>query len=193
MNKPLRMHGFAFVELLVSVVIIGFGLLAISALQTNALQATRTAYLRTAASEFAVAYSERIRTNMGDRLYVYNEDDNVYSLAPAVACYVASGSSLQNASSQCLTAASGLRSIAASDVADMDGWLKGASAVLPQASWTVNLLLPNGTVANNVPAASCNFSSASATASQPCSLQVSVFWQEARASLPVASISYIFR
>jgi len=188
-----RNRGFAFVELLVSVVIIGFGLLAISALQTNALQATRTAYLRAAASEFAVAYSERIRTNMGDRLYVYNEDDNVYSLAPAVACYVASGTSLQNASSQCLTAASGPRSIAASDVADMDGWLKGASAVLPQASWTVNLLLPNGSVASNVSAASCNFSSASATASQPCSLQVAVFWQEARASASVASISYTFR
>jgi type IV pilus modification protein PilV len=193
MKNPARMQGFAFVELLVSVVIIGFGLLAISALQTNALQATRTAYLRAAASEFAVAYSERIRTNTADTLYVYNEDNNIYTLSSAVACYLASGSSLANAGTMCGGATAGQQSTAASDAADMNQWLQGASAVLPQASWTLNLLQQNGAVASNIAAGSCNFSLASGGVSQPCSLQLTVSWQEARASAPAASISYIFR
>lgn len=196
MNKPLRMHGFAFVELLVSVVIIGFGLLAISALQTNALQATNAAYLRTAASEFAVAFSERMRTNTGDSIYRYDEDNSVYILAPVVACYLqqASNTALTDRAAECAKVTNASQTaIVNADVASMTQWVTDASGTLPQGTWTLNLLR-NGVVASGITAANCNFSLASgAAANQPCSLQVSLTWQELRASATVASISYTFR
>lgn len=196
MNNPVRMHGFAFVELLVSVVIIGFGLLAISALQTNALQATNAAYLRTAASEYAVAFSERMRTNTADSIYRYDEDNSVYILAPVVACYLqaASNTALTDRATECAKVTNASQTaIVNADIASMTQWISNASSTLPQGTWALDLLR-NGAVASGITVANCNFSlAAGAAASQPCSLQVTVTWQESRASATAASISYTFR
>lgn len=196
MNNPSSQQGFAFIELLVSVVIIGFGLLAVSMLQTNALQSTRLAYLRANASELALAYAERVRTNTADNIYVYDEEDSIYRLASAVGCYfnAASGTDPSDAAAMCTAVASANASqsaIATNDTASMNAWVSQASAVLPGGSWSLNLIR-NGAVASGVAAASCNYSLASgATASQPCALQVVINWQDPRAS--AASLSYVFR
>src|SRR5574343_670243 len=193
MNNPSSQQGFAFVELLVSVVIIGFGLLAVSMLQTNALQSTRLAYLRASAGELALAYAERVRTNTGDNIYVYNEDTNVYTVASAIGCYLtaASSTALSDASTMCGTVNASQSAIATADDNDMDTWIKNASAVLPSGTWSLNLMR-NGAVASGIAASSCNYSLASgSTASQPCSLQVVVNWQDPRNG--AASLSYVFR
>lgn len=193
MNSKASQQGFAFVELLVSVVIIGFGLLAISMLQTNALQSTRLAYLRASAGELALAYAERVRANTGDNLYVYNEDSNLYMLASAVGCYLnaASSTSLSGAATMCNAVNASQAAIASSDDAEMDGWVATASAVLPGGSWSLNLL-QNGAVASGITAASCNYSLASgATATPPCALQVVINWQDPRNG--AASLGYVFR
>lgn len=193
MNSKASQRGFAFVELLVSVVIIGFGLLAISMLQTNALQSTRLAYLRASAGELAMAYAERVRANTGDNLYVYNEDNNVYTLASAVGCYMnaASSTGLSGAASMCATVNASQSAIATADDAAMDTWVSNASAVLPSGTWALNLMR-NGAVASGVAASSCNYSLASGSAAnQPCSLQVVINWQDPRNG--AASLSYVFR
>ena len=193
MKNQASQQGFAFVELLVSVVIIGFGLLAVSMLQTNALQSTRLAYLRTSAGELALAYAERVRANTGDNIYVYNEDTNVYTVASAVGCYLtaASSTALSDASTLCSAVNASQSAIATADDGDMDTWVKNASAVLPSATWSLNLMR-NGAVASGITASSCNYSLATgSTASLPCSMQIVINWQDPRAG--AASLSYVFR
>ncbi|MFN4237088.1 MAG: prepilin-type N-terminal cleavage/methylation domain-containing protein [Vogesella sp.] len=196
MNHNASQQGFAFVELLVSVVIIGFGLLAVSMLQTNALQSTRLAYLRASAGELALAYAERVRANTGDNIYVYDEDNNLYRLASAVGCYfnAASGTDPSDAAAMCtaVTAANASQAaIATADDAAMDTWVSNASSVLPGGSWSLNLMR-NGVVASGIAAASCNYSLASGSAAnQPCSFQVVINWQDPRTG--AASLGYVFR
>lgn len=193
MKNQASQQGFAFVELLVSVVIIGFGLLAVSMLQTNALQSTRLAYLRASAGELALAYAERVRANTGDNIYVYDEDNNLYRLASAVGCYLsaASSTSLSGASTMCGAVSASQSAIATADDNDMDSWVKNASAVLPSGTWSLNLMR-NGAVASGVTAANCDYSLASGSAAnQPCAFQVVINWQDPRAG--AASLSYVFR
>ncbi len=189
MNSKASQQGFAFVELLVSVVIIGFGLLAVSMLQTNALQSTRLAYLRASAGELALAYAERVRANTGDNIYVYDEDNNLYRLASAVGCYLnaASSTSLSGASAVCGAS----NAIASADTVDMNNWVTSSTSVLPSGTWGLNLMR-NGAVASGITAANCDYSLASgSTASQPCAFQVVINWQDPRTG--AASLSYVFR
>lgn len=195
MNSKTSQQGFAFVELLVSVVIIGFGLLAVSMLQTNALQSTRLAYLRATAGELALAYAERVRTNTGDSIYVYDEDNNLYRLASAVGCYfnAASGTAPSDAAAMCtaVTAANASQAaIATNDTASMNAWVTHASAVLPGGSWQLNFMRDG--VVTNTAAANCTYTlSSGIPASQPCAMQIVINWQDPRAS--AASLSFVFR
>lgn len=184
-----RQFGFAFLEVLISIVVIGVGLLAVSALQTNALQSTHQATMRSFASDYALAFSERLRTGAADRLYDYSEDNEVYRMSALVACYLraASNTAFSDVNAQCPA----VPALVASDVVDMGAWLRGG---LPQASWRLDVLRAGVVVASGAQMlAACDFSLASgALANQPCALQVTVNWQQPREASP-STLVYSFR
>lgn len=179
--------GFAFLEVLISIVVIGVGLLAISVLQTNALQSTHQAVMRSIASDYALAFSERVRTGAGDKLYDYNEDNEVYRMNGLVACYLraASNAAFSDLSAQCPA----VPAVVASDVVDMSVWLAG----LPQASWRLDVLRAGVAASGAQAMAACDFSLASGSlANQPCALQVTVSWQRPR-EVSSSTLVYSFR
>lgn len=182
-----RQRGFAFLEVLISIVVIGVGLLGVSALQANALQSTHQAAMRSFASDYALAFSERVRTGTGDRLYEYSEDNEVYRMNSLVACYLraASNAAFSDVNAQCPV----IPAVVSSDVADMDVWLGS----LPQADWRLDVLRA-GVVASGTQAmVACDFSLASGSlANQPCALQVTVSWQLPREESS-STLVYSFR
>ena len=89
-------RGFSLVEVLISIVILSFGMLGIVALQASALQANREARLQSVASNLARDLAEMMRSNkaisvltgtanpyLGD----FNNPNGATPLAPATAAY----------------------------------------------------------------------------------------------------------
>jgi|GEM_PF-1295868 len=62
-NCRYALNGFTLIEVLVSIVILGIGLLGIFSLQSHALMDNRDAYLRTQAISLAYDMGDRIRAN----------------------------------------------------------------------------------------------------------------------------------
>ena len=184
-----RQSGFAFMEVLISIVVIGVGLLAVSALQTRALQSTHQATMRSFASDYALAFSERMRTGVADRLYQFSEDNEVYRMNALVACYLraASNTAFSDASTHCPA----IPAVVASDIVEMNAWI---GAGLPQANWRLDVLRTGVVVASGAQAlAACDFSLASGvSANQPCALQVTVNWQQPREASS-STLVYSFR
>lgn len=66
MNKLFaRAHGFAMIEILVSIVIVSVGLLGLVGLQASALKTTHSSSFRSVASARAADITDRIRANYG--------------------------------------------------------------------------------------------------------------------------------
>ena len=65
MNIKQRMKGFSMIELLVAVLVMGIGVLGITALQMVSLQNNRGALLRAEAVQLAYDMMDRIRANPG--------------------------------------------------------------------------------------------------------------------------------
>ncbi|MCG5517022.1 MULTISPECIES: type IV pilus modification protein PilV [unclassified Ectothiorhodospira] len=58
-----RVSGFALIEVLVSAVVLGIGLLGLAALHTQSMQANHSAYLRSQAVNFTYDIADRMRAN----------------------------------------------------------------------------------------------------------------------------------
>ncbi|MFT3961171.1 type IV pilus modification protein PilV [Propionivibrio sp.] len=63
MSRNKVQHGFSLIEILVSIVIICFGLLGVAGLLTNGLKNTQSSQYRTQASFLAYDLAERMRVN----------------------------------------------------------------------------------------------------------------------------------
>lgn len=63
MNLPRQQQGLSLIEVLITAVVMGFGLLAVAALQTVAVRGNYTAYQYTQATNLARGMVERMRSN----------------------------------------------------------------------------------------------------------------------------------
>lgn len=190
-ERQSKNSGFTFVEILVSIVVISLGVLGVSVLQVNTLKNSQNAHYRNVASEYAISFSERLRSGVGDKIYIYNDGEKKYRLSSGVACFFqkVGSESFSDAATFCETVPDHI----ASDVAHMNNLVEYG---LPQAAWQLSLLRSKLGVVSEVKGislAACDFSLASAVlASAPCSLQVSVSWKQHREDVS-NTISYSFR
>jgi|GEM_PF-1514870 len=61
--KPSRINGFTLIEILITLVIMAFGLLGLAAMQVVAMKNNHSAYLRTQATTLASEYGDILRNN----------------------------------------------------------------------------------------------------------------------------------
>jgi len=111
--------GVALLEVLVSLLILAFGLLGMAGLQTVSLRNNQTAYYRTQATMFATDIVERMRGNI---LAVDNNNYDNVAGADTASCFTGAGCS----SAQ----------MAAQDVSD---WIADVTALLPAGNAVVCL------------------------------------------------------
>lgn len=120
-------HGFTLVEVLVSIVILSFGLLGMVGLQTSSLQANRDARLQSTAVVLSREMAEMMRGNKDVALATGSAYLGAFTtpLAPATPNYC-----LNVGSAACATAAD----VA---VAELTEWLARVDAELPGAQVTI--------------------------------------------------------
>ncbi|WP_160797466.1 type IV pilus modification protein PilV [Craterilacuibacter sinensis] len=184
--KP-RQRGFSLVEVLVSVIVVAFGLLGLAALNIKTLQSSHIAYQRSVASELAGNLAERMRANSGDRIYGTSGDN--YLINDVVACYLpASGSGGMSG----LTCPAGdLSTLAAADLADMRAY---AAERLPQARIELALMVGGSIASGPVAASSCSYALPNASAvAQSCLININVRWRERPDSASETSFQYTMR
>lgn len=63
MGTQLRQQGFSMIEVLISIVIVAFGLLGFAGLLTKSIKDNRVAYMRSQATIFSYDITERMRAN----------------------------------------------------------------------------------------------------------------------------------
>lgn len=89
--RATKQQGFSMLEVLVSIVILSFGLLGVAGMQAAALRYNQTAYLRSIATQLAYDVSDRMRGNLvGVRNAAYSCDVS-YGTASTAGCGVDRG------------------------------------------------------------------------------------------------------
>ncbi len=91
MTPAARQRGFSLIEVLVSLLVLGFGLLGLALLQTTALKATQSANQRTIATNLAYEVMDMMRANrLLSFRYAYIDPSDVVAMRPlADTCDVA--------------------------------------------------------------------------------------------------------
>lgn len=97
-GKPYRIHGFSLIEVLISIVILAFGVLAMGGLQLASLRSNQVSAYSSTAATLAKDYSEMMRSNftvsnkltatLGVNPYLFDTaDTGSYTVTPsATAC-----------------------------------------------------------------------------------------------------------
>lgn len=129
-----RSSGFSLVEVLVSIVVLSFGLLGMVGLQATALKQSRDASLQTVAVSFARELAEMMRANpqVAAAAGTANPYLGTYSVAAA-----AGGVMAPATTSSCLNVGSSCADTTALANAQMTDWLARVSAALPGARVTI--------------------------------------------------------
>ncbi|MFE8645934.1 type IV pilus modification protein PilV [Sphingomonas sp. NCPPB 2930] len=131
-----RAAGFSLVEVLVSVVILSFGLLGMVGLQATSLQANREARLQASASELAREMGEMMRGNAD----VFFDPATKAALSTSPYFFTAAAPNLTPpTSSTCLNVGSNCASTTAIANAEVTEWLARVKDLLPDARVAVCL------------------------------------------------------
>lgn len=121
--------GFSMVEVLVSIIVLSFGLLGMVGLQAAALKGNREARLQSVAAEFSREMGEMMRSNKGQGTGL-TAADNGYLVCPSgVTC----GGTTTNTANYCLNMGSGCSTNLDVAQAQTTEWLARVNADLPGA------------------------------------------------------------
>ena len=85
--RYLQSSGFALLEILISILVIGFGLLGLAGLQGSSLRNNHSALLRSEATLYALDIADRIRAN---RNAYFSIDYNIVTATDIAACHPSS-------------------------------------------------------------------------------------------------------
>ena len=141
-NSPKKASGFSLIEVLISVVVLSFGLLGMVGLQAAALQGNRDARLQSTAVSLARELAEMMRGNKDVALLAtnpYTGDFNSNPLAAASPSYCLNVGSLPTACASSTAIAN----------AQMTEWLARVSSELP--SPRVEVCVDSAPYSTNVP------------------------------------------
>ncbi|MHB9119600.1 MAG: type IV pilus modification protein PilV [Burkholderiales bacterium] len=126
-RKAVCESGFTLLEVLISLLILSFGLLGLAGLQAHGLRNNHSAYLRSQASLLAYDMSDRMRANAAGR--------SSYNNISSATAYTDPG---------CITSASGCTPIQVAQY-DAYSWVANLAAGLPSGTGTVKQGAASGT------------------------------------------------
>ncbi|QKV57366.1 MAG: type IV pilus modification protein PilV [Dechloromonas sp.] len=118
-SHPRRAGGFSLIEVLITIVILSFGLLGIASMLLNGMTLNNASYLRSVATQQAYDMGDRIRANGAG---VIAGNYNAITYPPASSC------------TNCTSASCSAANLAASDACN---WNKQNAALLPMGQGAV--------------------------------------------------------
>ena len=116
---PTRAGGFSLIEVLITIVILSFGLLGVASILLNGMKLNNASYLRSLATQQAYDIGDRIRANGAG---VIAGNYNAITYPPASSC------------TNCTSASCSVANLAASDACN---WNKQNAALLPMGQGAV--------------------------------------------------------
>ncbi|WP_295960760.1 type IV pilus modification protein PilV [Rhodoferax sp.] len=124
-----KVKGFSLLEVLISIIILSFGLLGMVGLQATALQANREARMQSIAASLAREIAETMRDNKGIGLLTATSNPYLgnFTSSPLAA----------NTNAYCLNVGSGCTSTTDIANAQMTEWLSRVDSALPGAHVTI--------------------------------------------------------
>lgn len=130
-----QQSGLSLIEVMVSVMILGLGLLGLAALQTRSVMMNQSAYYRSIAADLAADLSDRIRANRTPFL-ASNGADTPVPLPPDFSKCVQNSSNQDNV--DCAAQTTGVESYLVST--EMANWNQFLRAQLPGATFSLTQL-----------------------------------------------------
>ncbi|WP_297574827.1 type IV pilus modification protein PilV [uncultured Deefgea sp.] len=127
-----QQSGLSLIEVMVSVMILGLGLLGLAALQTRSVMMNQSSYYRSIAADLAAELSDRIRANRTPFL-ASSDADSPVALPPDFSKCVQNSSNNDNI--DCAAQSSGIESYLVS--AEMTNWNQFLRSQLPGATFTL--------------------------------------------------------